>query len=90
VQSEATVGIEDAIALGQEALRLAVVVSLPVVVALAVVGLCVSLLQAAMQLQDQSVGQLARLLTALGVLLAAGSWMGTQVVDFARKVFGGA
>lgn len=83
-------GLEDLIALTREALQLAVTVSLPVVLALAAVGLVVSLVQAAMQLQDQGLAQLLRLVTALGVLLVAGSWMGSQVLELARRVFGGA
>ncbi|HTM45647.1 MAG TPA: flagellar biosynthetic protein FliQ [Polyangiaceae bacterium] len=82
-------GLADLIALCQQALLLAGAVSLPIVGALALVGLLVALLQAALQIQDQSVGQLMRLLTTLGVLLVAGSWMGSEVLHFAIKTFGG-
>jgi type III secretion protein S len=77
------------ILLGQEALKLSAIVSLPVVAAVAVVGLLVSMLQAAMQLQDQSVGQLARLLATVAVLTVAGSWMGNEILRFTVKAFGG-
>jgi type III secretory pathway component EscS len=81
--------LQSLILLGQEALKLAVIVSLPVVGAVALVGLLVSMLQAAMQLQDQSVGQLARLLATLAVLGVAGSWMGNEILRFTVKAFGG-
>lgn len=80
---------QNLILLGQEALKLAAIVSLPVVGAVALVGLLVSMLQAAMQLQDQSVGQLARLLATLAVLTVAGSWMGNEILRFTVKAFGG-
>jgi type III secretory pathway component EscS len=83
------VGLADLIALCREALLLAGAVSLPVVGAVALVGLFVALLQAALQIQDQSVGQLMRLLTTLGVLFVAGAWMGTQVLHFAVKALSG-
>ena len=80
--------LEDLIVLAQEALRLSVIVSLPVVGAVALVGLGVSILQAAMQLQDQSLGQFLRLVTTLAVLGVAGSWMGNEILSFAHKAFG--
>jgi type III secretory pathway component EscS len=83
------VGLQDLIQLAQEALRLSVLVSLPVIGLVALVGLAVSMLQAAMQLQDQSVGQLARLLATLAILTVAGSWMGNEIMRFTVKAFSG-
>jgi flagellar biosynthesis protein FliQ len=81
--------VEHLLLLAQEALKLSVFVSLPVVAAVAGIGLVVSMLQASMQLQDQSVGQLARLLATLAVLTVAGSWMGNEILRFTIKAFSG-
>jgi type III secretory pathway component EscS len=81
--------MENLFLLAQEALKLSVVVSLPVIGVVALVGLVVSVLQAAMQLQDQGIGQLARLLATLAVLTVAGSWMGSEILRFTLKAFSG-
>jgi type III secretion HrpO family protein len=83
------VDVQNLLQLAQEALKLSVLVSLPVVGAVALVGLLVSLLQAAMQLQEQSLGQLARLVATLAVLTVAGSWMGNEILRFTVKAFSG-
>lgn len=82
-------GLEDLSLLAQEALKLSVLASLPVVGAVALVSLLVSMLQAAMQVQDQSLGQLARLVATLAVLTVAGSWMGNEILRFTVKAFSG-
>jgi type III secretion HrpO family protein len=84
-----SVDVQNLLQLAQEALKLSVLVSLPVVGAVALVGLLVSLLQAAMQLQEQSLGQLARLVATLAVLTVAGSWMGNEILRFTVKAFSG-
>lgn len=81
--------MQNLLQLGQEALKLSVLVSLPVVGAVALVGLLVSMLQASMQLQEQSLGQLARLVATLAVLTVAGSWMGNEILRFTVKAFSG-
>ena len=76
------------VSLAQTALYLAVLVSLPVLVATALVGIVTSIFQAATQVQDASLSHLPRLLVAALVLAAFGPWMGRQIADFARHVFG--
>ncbi len=60
----------------QEALLLAVAVSLPVVGAAAVIGLAVAVMQAATQVQDVTLAHLPRLGVVAGELANAGPWMG--------------
>ena len=74
-------------ALSQQALLLSVAVALPVVGAAAVVGLVVSVLQAATQVQDHTIGHLPRVLAVAAVLVAAGPWMGSQIAEFAARAF---
>jgi len=75
--------------LAQQALLLSIAVALPIVAAAALVGLLVSVLQAATQIQDHTLGHLPRLLAVVAVLVAAGPWMGAQIAEFAARAFGG-
>lgn len=75
--------------LGQQGLWLSVAVTLPVVGAAALVGLLVSVLQAATQIQDHTLGHLPRLLAVVGVLATTGSWIASQIAEFAVRAFGG-
>ena len=79
----------DLTALGQQALLLSVAVALPVVGAAALIGLLVSVLQAATQIQDHTLGHLPRLLVVVAVLAATGPWIGSQIAEFALRAFSG-
>jgi type III secretion HrpO family protein len=76
-------------ALAQEALLLAVAVSLPVVAVAALVGLLVAVLQAATQVQDVTLGHLPRLLVVAVVLALMAPWMGSEIATFALRAFRG-
>jgi type III secretion HrpO family protein len=80
--------LADLTQLSQQALLLSVAVALPVVGAAALVGLLVSVLQAATQVQDHTIGHLPRLLVVVAVLAATGPWMGGQIAEFAVRAFG--
>lgn len=79
----------DLTSLGQQALLLSVAVALPVVGAAALIGLVVSVLQAATQIQDHTLGHLPRLVVVVLVLVATGPWIGSQIAEFAVRAFGG-
>jgi type III secretion HrpO family protein len=76
-------------ALARQALLLSVAVALPVVGAAALIGLLVSVLQAATQIQDHTLGHLPRLLVVVAVLAATGPWIGSQIAEFALRAFSG-
>jgi type III secretion HrpO family protein len=75
--------------LAQQALLLSVAVALPVVGAAALIGLLVSVFQAATQIQDHTLGHLPRLVVVVVVVAATGPWMGAQIADFAVRALGG-
>ena len=79
----------DLTTLSQQALLLSVAVVLPVVGAAAIVGLLVSVVQAATQVQDHTIGHLPRLLAVVAVLMASGPWIGGQIAEFAVRAFAG-
>jgi type III secretion protein S len=81
--------VSELAALGQEALLLALAVSLPVVAVAAVVGLVVAVLQAMTQVQDYTLAHLPRLLCVAVALALIGPWMGAEIASFATRVLGG-
>jgi flagellar biosynthetic protein FliQ len=82
--------VDELVALSQEALILAVAVSVPVLAALALSSLVVSALQAATQLTDSTLAHLPRLLVGALVLALSGPWMGAQIAAFAARAFSSA
>ncbi|HEX9620399.1 MAG TPA: type III secretion system export apparatus subunit SctS [Polyangiaceae bacterium] len=81
--------LSDLVALSQEALLLAVLVSLPVVAIAAAAGLVVAVFQAATQVQDFTLAHLPRLVVVAIALAVLGPWMGAEVAAFAARAFGG-
>jgi type III secretion HrpO family protein len=73
--------------LGENAVLLALVVSLPVIGVAALVGALVSALQAATQLQDVTLSHLPRFLAVALALVVLGPWMGGEIAKFALEVF---
>ncbi|HUU04214.1 MAG TPA: flagellar biosynthesis protein FliQ [Myxococcota bacterium] len=78
------------IELGRQALWLVLVVSAPVVLTALGVGLVVSILQAASQVQEFTLSFVPKILAVLLVLALTAPWMGEQLVNFARAALSGA
>ncbi len=68
---------------GREALLVALLVSAPPLGAALVVGAVTGVLQAATQVQEQSLGVVPRLAAVLGALALTAPWIGARVVRFA-------
>lgn len=71
----------------QEALLLALVLSLPVLAAALLVGLLVSFLQAVTQIQDTALSFVPKLLAVAVALAVSAGWMGGEVTRLATRVF---
>jgi type III secretion HrpO family protein len=71
----------------QQALLLAVTLSLPALAVAAVVGLVVAAVQAASQIQDPTLTHLPRLVAVVAALAVVGPWMGHAVAEFALRAF---
>jgi type III secretion protein S len=78
-----TVG--DLVQLAREALLLGVLVSIPVVAASSLASFVTSMLQSATQISDATLAHLPRLLVVTAVLVAAGRWMGSEVLSFTTR-----
>ena len=73
--------------LAQEALSLALIVSLPVLAASLLVGLVASFLQAVTQVQDSSLSFVPKILAVALALAASAGWMGGEITRFAVRLF---
>jgi type III secretion HrpO family protein len=72
--------------LTQKALWLLALTAAPTVVIAGLVGLLIAVVQAATQLQDQSISQSAKLGAVLLVLWAAGGWMSREIMEFGNEL----
>lgn len=71
---------------GQQALTLLLMLSAPLLGVILVVGLAVSVVQAITQLQEQTLSFIPKLLAAVAVMIVAGPWMLSQLVEYIRRV----
>jgi flagellar biosynthetic protein FliQ len=70
-----------------ESLHLVMLLVVVLVLPSLVVGLVVSFLQAATQINEQTLSFLPRLLVTLVVLSVAGRWMASSLMDFCVSIF---
>jgi flagellar biosynthetic protein FliQ len=78
------------IALGevQGALRVALIIAGPLLLAELLVGVVVGLLQAVTQVQEQSISFVAKLIVLVVMLVLAGPWMLEQLTDWVSGLIG--
>ena len=71
--------------LGQQGLWLLLTVSAPILLTVLVVGLVVSIFQAATQIHEATLSFVPKVVAAVGVLTVAGPWMLSTLVDFLQR-----
>jgi flagellar biosynthesis protein FliQ len=71
--------------LGQQGLYMLLMISAPLLLAVLVVGLAVSIFQAATQINEQTLSFVPKVLAAVAVLAIAGPWMITMLVDYIQR-----
>lgn len=77
----------DIMTLFRQSMLLVVYLSAPPLIVAVIVGTLVSLLQAVMQLQDQTL-PFAIKLVAVGLVLAfSGRWIGVEIIDLTQSAF---
>ncbi|MCL5954304.1 MAG: flagellar biosynthesis protein FliQ [Nitrospirae bacterium] len=79
--------IQTAVDLTHEAMRIALVITLPILLVSLVVGVVVSLLQAVTQINEMTLSFLPKVAAVGGVLLALMPWMVRLMVDYTHDVF---
>ena len=75
------------ITLAQQALYTTVLLSAPMLLASLAVGLAVSILQAATQINEMTLSFIPKLLAMIATLIIAGPWMISYFVDFMRRLY---
>ena len=71
--------------IGQNGLYMLLMISAPILLAVLVVGLVISVFQAATQINEQTLSFVPKVLAAVAVLAIAGPWMMTMLVDYIRQ-----
>ncbi|MBB1268974.1 type III secretion system export apparatus subunit SctS [Shewanella sp. SR44-3] len=70
-----------------QTLILVMMLSMPPILAAAIVGTLVSLIQALTQIQEQTLGFVAKLIAVIMALFATASWLGSELYSFAEMTF---
>ena len=71
--------------LGQQGLYILLMVSAPVLLTVLVVGLLVSIFQAATQINESTLSFVPKIIAAVAVLGFAGPWMLTTLVEYLQR-----
>ena len=77
---------EFVISLGGEAIKLALLLALPLLGVGLLVGLCVAILQAATQIQEMTLTFVPKIIAVLLSLLAASPWMLEKLTHFTSQL----
>jgi flagellar biosynthesis protein FliQ len=77
------------ISLGQQALLVTLMLSAPLLLTALVVGLLVSVFQAATQINEMTLSFIPKLLAMFLALVVAGPWMLNMMLDYMRDLFNG-
>jgi flagellar biosynthesis protein FliQ len=73
--------------LGRNAMEITLLVAGPMLVTVLLIGLMVSIFQAATQINEATLSFIPKLIGVFTVLLVAGPWMLTTLVDYMHLVF---
>jgi flagellar biosynthesis protein FliQ len=71
--------------IGQQALYMLLMISAPVLLTVLVVGLIVSVFQAATQINEATLSFVPKVIAAVAVLALAGPWMLTTLVEYLQR-----
>jgi flagellar biosynthesis protein FliQ len=73
--------------IGRQAIEVTLLLSGPMLLAALVIGLIVSIFQAATQINEQTLSFIPKLVGMFIVLILAGPWMLQTIVDYIRRLF---
>lgn len=73
--------------IGRQAIEMTLIISGPLLLAALVIGLIVSIFQAATQINEQTLSFIPKLVGMFIVLILAGPWMLQMMVDYIRRLF---
>ena len=73
--------------IGRQAVEMTFILAGPLLLAALVIGLIVSIFQAATQINEQTLSFIPKLMGIFIMLILAGPWMLQMMVDFIRRLF---
>ncbi|MEN3372883.1 flagellar biosynthesis protein FliQ [Dechloromonas sp. ZS-1] len=73
--------------IGRQAIEVTLMISAPLLITALVVGLIISIFQAATQLNESTLQFVPKLVVMFLVLLLAGPWMLQYMVDYIQRLF---
>jgi flagellar biosynthesis protein FliQ len=76
---------QHAFALGQQGLMMLLAVAAPMLITILIVGLIVSIFQAATQINEATLSFVPKILAAVAVMAVAGPWMLTTLVEYIQR-----
>lgn len=76
---------QQAFHLGQQGLYMLLLVSAPILLTVLLVGLVVSVFQAATQINESTLSFVPKVVAAVAVLAIAGPWMLTMLVEYIQR-----
>jgi flagellar biosynthetic protein FliQ len=79
---------ESVMSLGRHAIEVTLMISAPMLLVALGVGLIVSIFQAATQINEATLTFIPKLIGIFLVLIIAGPWMLTVMLDYMREMFG--
>lgn len=78
---------EGVMTLGRQAMEVTLMVSAPMLVVVLIIGLLVSIFQAATQINETTLTFIPKLVGVFAVLVIAGPWMLAVMLDYMRAIF---
>ncbi len=78
---------ESVMTLGRNAMEVTLMVAAPMLLVALIVGLIVSIFQAATQINEATLSFIPKLVGIFAALLFAGPWMLSVMLDYMRQVF---
>jgi flagellar biosynthetic protein FliQ len=78
---------ESVMNLGRDAMEITLLVAGPMLLVVLVIGLMVSIFQAATQINEATLSFIPKLVGVFATLMIAGPWMLTTMVDYMHLVF---
>ncbi len=75
------------VSFGMESIRMAVVLSAPMLVGALVIGLLISIFQAVTQIQEQTLAIIPKMAAILGIMAALYPWLLSQASTYMTSVF---
>jgi flagellar biosynthetic protein FliQ len=79
---------QSVISIGRQALELTLLVSAPLLLTALIVGLLISIFQAATQINEMTLSFIPKLVSIFIVMVVAGPWMLQVLMDYMQRLFG--